>query len=1017
MKNKSLLLSLFVLAAMAVGQKTWAQTLYVGGVRVNLEATTQQTITGSSIEGKVTYNPGNKTLYLEDAVIHGSIYGTQLGSSATDRYFVRLKGANSLIASDRGIRFDNSYVVLHGGASASLTVNSSASSSGFSCIGVEYGHFEVWGIKLSLTGASKGFYGTAASSTLKFINSIVDVNCEAGAVYGFKSVSFDDCLCTDEGLTFTSGTGYVDSDKHLATRFHVRPFLMVGDEPVRTASNYMTGSHYSWSWTKSTNTLEITGNLTSTDYSGISNRAIEGLNIKTDGFYDITSSFDGIDFWKDTNFTGTGKLVVISRTGSGIVARGDMTIFMGGLEVYGKKYGLVDEMRAHKLTVKKFDDNSDYRFAGATQACFCMSDLEMDGMDICTSDTWWNPSDGYAYKDNDIFSSSTTYSSEDCVCFRSQEEIQYIGLYIGETNIRKNCTHHIVSPAITSGSVAYNSSTKTLTLTDATLTNTDGTFGGGIDNRDVDGLTIKLEGDNTITARSNPIHSKQSCTITGEGTLTGTATNGCGIYLSGDNITCIIDGPQIDLKGSFGIIDGRGTATLELTGNTTSLTLQNDAYNYKTIHNLGRLVLLTGLGIHEPTNGYFDESLKSVTIDGTNPYKGKIDIHKKIDYGMYVGEKHVTSANAPDILGNGQFKYDPSTKTLTVTNATLINTEGPMGAGICNDEIEGLNIAIVGDNTFTVRNQAITSSKSFFITGDGKLTCISEETSGLYLEQRNILCTINGPQLDFISHRVGLQDKTGAATLDVSGSTTRLTFAPYDEDPFFEAFFGLGSLRLGSGISIIEPEGGYFDESLMSITTDGSSHYYGKVVIGKNVDFAATPAPPQIIDFTLTGYSPVFNFYIPTEDVYGNVLQTSKLFYTVWIETEGNKKPFVVRASEYRDVTEDMVEIPYEYNDSWDIYWGGGWFYINPIDEPAYCTKFGLQSIYYGGGERNTSNIVWMDNPAYDPTGIRSIDNDANGQMVNGKWSDGKCYNLSGQRLSKPMKGINIINGKKTLVK
>jgi hypothetical protein len=41
-------------------------------------------------------------------------------------------------------------------------------------------------------------------------------------------------------------------------------------------------------------------------------------------------------------------------------------------------------------------------------------------------------------------------------------------------------------------------------------------------------------------------------------------------------------------------------------------------------------------------------------------------------------------------------------------------------------------------------------------------------------------------------------------------------------------------------------------------------------------------------------------------------------------------------------------------------------------------------------------------------TGLKAIDN---GQLT----IDNCWYNLSGQRLSKPQKGINIINGKKVL--
>lgn len=38
-------------------------------------------------------------------------------------------------------------------------------------------------------------------------------------------------------------------------------------------------------------------------------------------------------------------------------------------------------------------------------------------------------------------------------------------------------------------------------------------------------------------------------------------------------------------------------------------------------------------------------------------------------------------------------------------------------------------------------------------------------------------------------------------------------------------------------------------------------------------------------------------------------------------------------------------------------------------------------------------------------------------QMENGKSSNGECYNLAGQRMSKPTKGVNIQNGRKVVIK
>ena len=45
------------------------------------------------------------------------------------------------------------------------------------------------------------------------------------------------------------------------------------------------------------------------------------------------------------------------------------------------------------------------------------------------------------------------------------------------------------------------------------------------------------------------------------------------------------------------------------------------------------------------------------------------------------------------------------------------------------------------------------------------------------------------------------------------------------------------------------------------------------------------------------------------------------------------------------------------------------------------------------------------------------LDPDGIDEMVNDKSLDGRYYNLAGQRVSKPVKGIYIINGKKVLVK
>jgi len=183
---------------------------------------------------------------------------------------------------------------------------------------------------------------------------------------------------------------------------------------------------------------------------------------------------------------------------------------------------------------------------------------------------------------------------------------------------------------------------------------------------------------------------------------------------------------------------------------------------------------------------------------------------------------------------------------------------------------------------------------------------------------------------------------------------------------------------------------------------------FKNVVITKMLDFAATPADPTFekYDFEQSvGYNKIYAS-IPTKDVDGNDLLTAKLFYTVWIEKDGKAQPYTFTNALYaQDFDEDVTEVPYSH-DGYDVYSGGEIIYLeDEVEELQSWTKVGIQSIYYGGGERNVSNVVWVETEG---TGIASI-------VENSK--DAVIYNLAGQRVQKAQKGLFIVNGKKIAVK
>ena len=170
------------------------------------------------------------------------------------------------------------------------------------------------------------------------------------------------------------------------------------------------------------------------------------------------------------------------------------------------------------------------------------------------------------------------------------------------------------------------------------------------------------------------------------------------------------------------------------------------------------------------------------------------------------------------------------------------------------------------------------------------------------------------------------------------------------------------------------------------------------IVISKLNDVAATPADPIFESINFDDEYPSIYLSIPTVDIEGNSLLVDKLFYTIWIEKNGEEQPYTFTATLYgEDFEEDVVEIPYSH-DNYDIYKGGEIVYFEEnVDELNSWTKVGVQSIYYGGEERNTSNIVWLQNPA--TTGISSINADN---------SNARYFDLQGRTAQKAQKGLLI---------
>ena len=190
-------------------------------------------------------------------------------------------------------------------------------------------------------------------------------------------------------------------------------------------------------------------------------------------------------------------------------------------------------------------------------------------------------------------------------------------------------------------------------------------------------------------------------------------------------------------------------------------------------------------------------------------------------------------------------------------------------------------------------------------------------------------------------------------------------------------------------------------------------HIYTDPQLSVLEEKAAKPATPEI-----TNYVPYENYgyaridcNIPAEDVNGDFLVTSKLYYRVFVDIEHTVEQLTFSPADYIYFEEEMTEIPYRFTDNYDVYAGGTTVYLNQA-ESLLANKIGLQTVYYGGMEdpngllresaENESEIFWYTVKDYESVAVNDVNASKDVKSV-------RYYNIAGQESNKPFNGMNIV--------
>ena len=545
------------------------------------------------------------------------------------------------------------------------------------------------------------------------------------------------------------------------------------------------------SFDPNTRTLTLdNATIEANDYNAILNETCDYLSIELIGTntIDVTGAA-GIKLKEETTiWSNSGGKLSVKSDGCALLFGGcPLEISNCWLEAEGA-WGISanNNVAEEVLTIR----NSHVEAKGSTGSICDIANLVLEGCSITQPDGAW-----FSTQNNAVVLNGEMVT--DKVVIVPRYGVQIAGVDVTALN----CKDLSVIDGV-DGKMSYDPETNTLTMEDVTI---NVSYINGIVNRSVEGMKIKLVGNNTITTNEACITILQPSTISGSGTLRLKSSDNCGLYLPS---SLTVEGVTIYAEGEWGIAGQEFqtfgnvlticNAYVEATGSSGSIcALQN--------------LVLDGCAITQPNGAEFDAQYHSVLLNGELVTE-KVVIEPD-SYGFNIAGVNVTKKNCKDLSVidgvDGKISYNPETKTLTMEDVTINVADN---SGIWNSSVKGLKIVLVGNNIITSSSSCIKIDKTSTISGSGTLILKSSENCGIYMKLTSL--TVEGV-------KIYAEGEYGVAGFDgISGETLTLRNAYVEATGSSGSICDLQNLIL-DGCSITQPEGAAFDGALHAVALNG----------------------------------------------------------------------------------------------------------------------------------------------------------------------------------------------------
>ena len=569
--------------------------------------------------------------------------------------------------------------------------------------------------------------------------------------------------------------------------------IKVAGEDITSYNRYdlteISGVSGKVSFDPNTRTLTLdNATIEANDYNAILNETCDYLTIELIGTNNINvTGAVGIYLKEETTiWSNSGGKLSVKSDGCALLFGGcPLEISNCWLEAEGA-WGISanNNVAEEVLTIR----NSHVEAKGSTGSICDIANLVLEGCSITQPDGAW-----FSTQNNAVVLNGEMVT--DKVVIVPRYGVQIAGVDVTSLN----CKDLSVIDGV-DGKMSYDPETNTLTMEDVTI---NGSHINGIVNRSVEGMKIKLVGNNTITTNEACITILQPSTISGSGTLRLKSSDNCGLYLPS---SLTVEGVTIYAEGEWGIAGQEFqtfgnvlticNAYVEATGSSGSICdLQN--------------LVLDGCAITQPVGASFDANSYAVVLND-KLVTDKVVIEPD-SYGFNIAGVNVTKKNCKDLSVidgvDGKMSYDPETKTLTMEGVTINTPDN----GIWNKYVEGLKIVVVGNNIITSQTACISIQKTSTISGSGTLRLKTPYDCGLYLHTS---LSVEGVKLY-------VEGKYGVAGVDGKiGEILTLRNAYVEATGREGSVCDLQNLIL-DGCTITQPEGAAFDGALHAVALNG----------------------------------------------------------------------------------------------------------------------------------------------------------------------------------------------------